>query len=170
MKKIHFVLLLSVFAAIILVGCLAYVPPPPLDGVYAPGPPPEPLVDVVPVVPFPGAVWVGGLLGLGFHRLGVESRLLGASSPSGRGVGTGALAPLSPGLWLASGALAIRVLPGGVSRRAGTGACPYGVLKAHSLLPMKLLRVVTRMATSWDNTLCQCNPSIKTQSRAMLTP
>ena len=82
MKKDLLFLLFSVFAAIALAGCLAYVPgPPPMDGVYAPGPPPEPMVEVVPVIPFPGAVWLGGLLGLWRRRLGLEPGVLGAPTP-----------------------------------------------------------------------------------------
>ena len=66
MKKDLLFLLFSVFAAIALAGCLAYVPgPPPLDAVYAPGPPPEAMVEVVPVAPYPGAVWIGGYWGWG---------------------------------------------------------------------------------------------------------
>jgi hypothetical protein len=63
-KPVNVLLVLGLLAAA-LAGCLAYVPPPPLDAVYAPGPPPEPLVEVVPAIPFPGAVWVGGTWGYG---------------------------------------------------------------------------------------------------------
>ncbi len=66
MRRSVLLVLISVFAAIALAGCLAYVPgPPPLDGVYAPGPPPDPMVEVVPAIPFPGAVWMGGYWGWG---------------------------------------------------------------------------------------------------------
>ena len=71
MRKSLLFLLISLFAAIALTGCLAYVPgPPPLDGVYAPGPPPEPVVEVVPAIPYPGAVWLGGYWGYGGHGWG----------------------------------------------------------------------------------------------------
>ena len=49
----------------VLISCLAYVPPPPVDAVCAPGPPPAPLLETVPVIPFPGAVWLGGYWGWG---------------------------------------------------------------------------------------------------------
>ena len=109
MRKSLLFLLISLFAAIALTGCLAYVPgPPPLDGVYAPGPPPEPVVEVVPAIPYPGAVWLGGYWGYGGHRLGLEPGLLGTPPSSGRGLGAGSLAPLPAGLCLAPGSLAIR--------------------------------------------------------------
>lgn len=58
--------LLSAGAA--LTGCVvAPTPGPvyggpayPVDSVYAPVAPPAPYTEVIPVVPFPGAIWVGG--------------------------------------------------------------------------------------------------------------
>lgn len=42
-------------------GYGVYAPgPPPAYGVYAPLPPPPPPVQVVPALPYPGAVWIGG--------------------------------------------------------------------------------------------------------------
>jgi hypothetical protein len=64
MKRLSLFSLGSVLLLAVLVGCLAYVPPP-VDAVYAPGPPPAPLVETVPVIPFPGAVWIGGYWGWG---------------------------------------------------------------------------------------------------------
>jgi hypothetical protein len=65
MRKPVFVLLAMGFLAVAVIGCLAYVPPPPVDAVYAPGPPPAPVVEVVPAVPYPGAAWIGGYWGWG---------------------------------------------------------------------------------------------------------
>jgi hypothetical protein len=66
MKRNNILLMFLLAGAITLTGCLAYVPGPPgYDGIYAPGPPPEPLVEVIPAVPYPGAVWLGGHWGYG---------------------------------------------------------------------------------------------------------
>ena len=108
MRKSLLFLLISLFAAIVLAGCLAYVPgPPPLDGVYAPGPPPEPVVEVVPALPYPGAVWIGG------YWAGVPPGIIGTAvtggvPPIGARPGRRVLAPLPAGLCLAPGSLAIR--------------------------------------------------------------
>ena len=59
MRKSVYALLALGLLLITLMGCLAYVPPPPVDAVYAPGPPPAPVVEVAPAVPYPGAVWIG---------------------------------------------------------------------------------------------------------------
>ena len=131
MRKLLLFLLISLFAAIALAGCLAYVPgPPPMDGVYAPGPPPEPVVEVVPAIPYPGAVWLGGYWGYGGRRLGLEPGLLGTPSSAWRGLGAGLLAPYrSAGMGLAAGLLAIRSfgeMPGFRPTRNGRrpGAAP----------------------------------------------
>ncbi|WP_423455142.1 hypothetical protein [Ottowia sp. VDI28] len=58
--------LLSAGAA--LTGCVVAPAPGPVyggpaypsDNVYAPVAPPAPYTEVIPVVPFPGAIWVGG--------------------------------------------------------------------------------------------------------------
>ncbi|MDQ6679576.1 MAG: hypothetical protein M3Y67_01250 [Pseudomonadota bacterium] len=36
---------------------------PEAGGVYAEAPPPAPYVEVVPAIPYPGAVWIGGYWG-----------------------------------------------------------------------------------------------------------
>lgn len=55
----------SVLVASVLIGGCAVVPAPvpvalAADDVYAPAAPPPPQVEVIPVAPFVGAVWVGG--------------------------------------------------------------------------------------------------------------
>ena len=65
MRMRTLVLLVVGVLTMAMIGCLAYVPPPPPDAVYAPGPPPAPVVETVPVIPFPGAVWIGGYWGWG---------------------------------------------------------------------------------------------------------
>jgi hypothetical protein len=69
-------LFVVVLAAFSLGGCV--VAPYPRSGGYYPAegappvvvdtPPPAPYVEVVPVVPFPGAVWIGGYWGWSGHR------------------------------------------------------------------------------------------------------
>ena len=63
-------LALTLGAAALLSGCIvvpgrhargpAYAEP---QGVYADAPPPPPYAEVVPVLPYPGAVWIGGYWG-----------------------------------------------------------------------------------------------------------
>ena len=43
-----------------LAGCVAYVPRSDPYTAYAPGPPPEPMVEIRPLIPFPEAVWLAG--------------------------------------------------------------------------------------------------------------
>jgi hypothetical protein len=62
MKQLSLIFSLSLLMGLLLVGCIAYVPPP-LDGYYAPGPPPAPMAEVRPALPYPEAVWVGGYWG-----------------------------------------------------------------------------------------------------------
>jgi hypothetical protein len=59
MKILSLMVSLFILMGLLLIGCVAYVPPPP-DGYYAPGPPPAPMVEVRPAVPYPEAVWIGG--------------------------------------------------------------------------------------------------------------
>lgn len=59
MKGLSVIFSLAILAGFLLVGCVAYVPPPG-NGYYAPGPPPEPMVEVRPAIPYPEAVWIGG--------------------------------------------------------------------------------------------------------------
>ena len=59
--------LVVVLAALSLSACV--VAPYPRAAYYPPGevvtdvPPPQPYVEVVPAIPFPGAVWIGGYWG-----------------------------------------------------------------------------------------------------------
>jgi hypothetical protein len=60
MKKPGLVLLSCLLVGSLLVGCIAYVPYPRSYSPYAPGPPPEPVFEIVPAIPFPEAVWLAG--------------------------------------------------------------------------------------------------------------
>ena len=68
-------LVLSLLAAGLLSACVVapyghrggvYAAPAPV--VVAPGPPPAPMVEVVPALPYPGAIWIGGYWGWGGGR------------------------------------------------------------------------------------------------------
>jgi hypothetical protein len=62
MKKIFLLTFVGVpLISILWIGCMVYVPPG--DVVYAPGPPPAPLVEAIPAVPYPDAVWIDGYWG-----------------------------------------------------------------------------------------------------------
>ena len=48
----------------LLIGCVAYIPGSDPYSAYAPGPPPEAIVEVRPAIPFPDAVWLAGFWAL----------------------------------------------------------------------------------------------------------
>lgn len=60
MKKSIGIILTVILAGSILIGCVAYVRDPQPYSSYAPGPPPETIVEVRPLIPFPEAVWLAG--------------------------------------------------------------------------------------------------------------
>lgn len=60
MKKTGISFLVGALLLPLLIGCLARISPLPPAVVYAPGPPPEPIIEVRPVIPFPEAVWIPG--------------------------------------------------------------------------------------------------------------
>ncbi len=50
-------------AGALATGCAVVPAPEPAVTVYAPIAPPPPRVEVVPALPYPGAVWIGGYWG-----------------------------------------------------------------------------------------------------------
>jgi hypothetical protein len=64
MKKTVVFLLLGILIAALWAGCVAYVPGPHPYSAFAPGPPPDPIIEVRPAIPFPEAVWLAGFWAL----------------------------------------------------------------------------------------------------------
>jgi hypothetical protein len=60
MKKTWLFIAATPLLSPFLFGCVARIAAPPPHGIYAPGPPPDPIVEVRPAIPFPDAVWIGG--------------------------------------------------------------------------------------------------------------
>lgn len=63
MKNLCLVISAALLIFTLLAGCVAYVPAPSPYVAYAPGPPPEALVEVRPAIPYPEAVWLDGYWG-----------------------------------------------------------------------------------------------------------